>query len=330
VTEEFPRAERAYRRAIRRHDFDKNHLKVLDFVLFHSYGRPDGRARAWLPRQDCLKSCMGIDAGNLSKVLKWLESNRVIDKVVDDDGVWLAMMDPNSWRVPLNVEDERVAVDMDDWLERARPGHPELFPPPPSLNDALREVFVEAQSRGSRPMQGQEQGRESRVEAASSRNGSESVQDAGHYGPAGRVVELPSKHGVERPAIGNLPTAADREDRDRGSVPRSSLNRGTESPSRETSTRSREEALRSETRRPASIETRAYADSRLFGLIGEHERRAACGQLFERAIAAKPDDVIELVSHVEDLRRTGQLTSSVGAYMNKSVYRLMNPAAKGL
>jgi len=314
--------ERAYRLAMRQHDFDKQHLKVLDFVLFHSYGRPDARAKAWVPRQLCIAICTGMDDGDLSRTVKWLKAQRVIEQTADEDGAWFAMLPPGTWKVSLKVDSESMANDMEEWLYRADPGHPEFWEIPASLSDALREVFVESSSANGRA--------ESRVEPssdkASSWIGSKSVQrgitndevgkspNPGNASPGGRVGEFPSQSrpGAGAPGfgVGNFPT----------SVPREREARAREDSRCSTS---RERVLGLDKERVNVSDFQAYVERELFGLIGNEERGGECGLMWERAIRDMPEELNELIGQAKLLQQEGKITRSVGAWLNASVYRAL-------
>jgi len=293
-------AERAFRREIRRRDFDKCHLKVLDFVLALSAARGErfGVFKAWVPRQEAFSDCLGIDPGDVSRSLKWLRVQCVLEVVARPQNklpaaAWYGLLRPDGppgWSVPLRAESN--AGDWESWLEKVDGDHPELFPVPASLNDALREVFVEGSSVEVRA------GLANEVEASRKRLGDALV------GLGNPQNESP---------IGFSPISVDSSTRDRESI---SADREERSNSTSSITRSRGVC------RDVSIEDRALAEKELFALIGAGERRGRCSLLWERAVKElDPDVLVELIAHTRDMQRTERLRGTPAAYLNRCVWR---------
>jgi len=207
--------ERSFRRAFGRHEFSESHLRVLDKILFYGVGR--GRLKAWIPKQRIFAELCGLDKAEVSRILDWLERQSVIER----GGPFYGLMPPQGWTVSVRVKETPVLLDLEDWLERVDPDQPELLPPPASLNDALREYFVESHaSRAgpgnveSKPEPGRPAGQpgeggRSRVEAASRWIGSKSSQ-VGESPTGGRVGEFTTrepKPGMASGAeVGDSPT----------------------------------------------------------------------------------------------------------------------------
>lgn len=321
----FQAADRAYRRALRRHDFRDNPREVAHVVLFFSYGM--GRPKAYFPLQRMLAECLGMDESEVSRELKWLRAQRVLEV----DGEWYALMPPESWKVPLKVDNSDA---LEAWLERVDPAHPELFPKAPSLNDALREVFAEGQAAAAGTAAVRPGGSPSRDRAESteterpSRNCSESER--------GGLGKSPSPSAA---IVGSFPTGTPREDSG------SRYREAREQPSRPDTSRERvldlEKEGQAEARlatrgasaaaRPASAtESRATVEAQLYELIGEHERDGACARMWERAIEQIPDTLEGLIGEARYKQRSRQLHGSVAAYLNRTVYNELTRRAEAL
>ena len=71
-----------------------------------------------------------------------------------------------------------------------------------------------------------------------------------------------------------------------------------------------------------------YVEDRLFELIGPAERQGRSGRMWERALAAMPDELNELISHVIMLEKSGQLRGRPAAWLNRSVYAALQLKGK--
>jgi hypothetical protein len=335
--------DRAYRLSIRRGHFTETHLRILDVILFYSSSR--GRPQAMIPKQRFFEILCGLDKGEVSRAMEWLETKGVIER----GGGYYAIIPPPWIAVDARVDLTREVVDLERWLENLDPQQPDLLPPPPSLHDAMREVFADAAqpaATGAAPVRvspglsESSRGRGREVESESSWIGSKSNAGSGPAAPTiPEVGQYPTgsrdpayKTGPGPSAVGEYPTPRSEAV---GEYPTFSRTRETSSrelensvlerpnPSREPSTRSRE-ACEGERK---GLEYRCYVETRLFQVIGEHERAGQCALMWRRAVRDIPEELDELISQGVMLKKTGDITRSIGAWLNRSVYRALQERA---
>lgn len=307
LTSGFAVAARAYRRAMRRHEFSEPQWRLVDLVLFYSLER--GEYRALIPRQQFFCELLGLRKGKVSEELAWLQRQSVIESGSLDRGwLWFGVLAAEGWRVPLRVVESKSLVELEGWLERVQADQPELIAAPASLNEALREVQVENGER-----------RASRVEAvpaavsspggnlaAGSRvplGGTSALKPASEVPPGGTLSGRVLPQGTASSPGGN-PRA--RVDSDRIIESRS--------------TESRIESSR------VGGSFGAYLEDRLFRLIGDHERNGRSGPTWRRALAEIPEELDELCGVCEDMKRVGRMKSP-GAWMNVATRQALQMAA---
>lgn len=143
---------RAFRAAIRKHEFSEPQWRIVDVILFYSLERPLPRLRALVPRQAVFGLLCGrLSKGKISEELGWLELQQVIERenieviVAGQRRTWTAyaLQPPGGWRVPWRVRESTLLQNLEDWLEVLDIEQVELLAPPISLNELLREDFVE-------------------------------------------------------------------------------------------------------------------------------------------------------------------------------------------
>jgi hypothetical protein len=315
---------RAYRRAIGKHAFSEQHLVVLDFILFYSLER--GCLKALIPKQNFFARLRGLDEGDVSKAIKWLR----LQNVIEVEGDFFSLLPPGGWTAPVRIRETQETRALEDWLERVEPDQPELLPPDQTLNDAHREVFVES-SRESQS---------SRVEStASSWTGSKSSPVGENPTGRGKVGDFPTKVGefpTQEPAaaappsepVGDFPTARARVDRSidsdrlidsRSSTPR--IDRSIEGAGKVGDFPT---VPAGPVPPPTGGEYRAYVEQRLFQVIGQDERFGRMRETWYRALQVVPDQVDELIGVALEKKRLGQFTRTkstnpMAAWLNASV-----------
>ena len=316
-TNTFSGADRDWLSAIDRHEFAEPAARILHRILRHLrlHGDPPRRV-AVFPRQSFLGLLCKSSKGRTSEWLTWLESQSVIERSFVEVTVrgqskrWAcyALNPPSQWCVPWRVKDSQVVSDAEAWLDELSLDQPDMFPPPPSLSELLREDFVE---------------RLSRVESCAVRESS----------PAGNLVVDPPRKGglwaaVEAALVPPEGTLAEEVPQE-GTAPvpcegtrvraRVESNRLFESKS--TAVLSNRVIDRAE--QVKAFEARSVASldvaERLFRLIGQSERTGQFGRRWAEAIDQIPDALQEAIGHTEMLQREGRLQKSPAAYLNRCV-----------
>jgi hypothetical protein len=202
--------DRRYQREIDRAGFTETQKLILRKILYYSI--PFERMEMVVPMQRALAIVCGLDEGDVSRTLVWLENNRVIERGENQLPVAGAMVRrhyycivPPPWLlrdasgkvIPDRVHDTPELRDMERWLENPGEDHPELFPQDPTLNDARREIFVESRVESSRESA---MGPAGTVRA----HGARSLPSGVGNSPTGGVGNSPTLPG----GIGNSPTSA--------------------------------------------------------------------------------------------------------------------------
>jgi hypothetical protein len=180
---------RAFRAAIRKHDFPDPCRRITETILFYSYDV--GRYEALIPTQNLFGVLNErISKGRLSSSLSYLEDMLVLERriiPVSYGGrrrLWTAyrLLPPGNWKVPDRVAESVLLRDMEEWLNNLDPDQPELLEPPVSLNALLCEDFVERSASSGTLNEGQ-----SRVERLRPERPSSQVQSGSPGGNFGTV-----------------------------------------------------------------------------------------------------------------------------------------------
>jgi len=108
------------------HDFQLREQLALTLIRKQSYGA--GRTEAYIPKLSFFEKAMRVSRGNVSAILSQLKRQLVIEESPDGFYGFLPWQD---WRVAKRTE----AIEVIEQLE--------LLERPPSIRNALREVFVE-------------------------------------------------------------------------------------------------------------------------------------------------------------------------------------------
>jgi hypothetical protein len=316
------KAQRSYLRAALKAKFTETELRLVLWVIFYSAGRQ--RHRAHVPKQYFFTMLGGIDVGDVSRALASLEESRVIER---PSGYEYCLVAPPWLKVSLRVDETRESLQLEHWLETVEANQPDLFPPPPSLADAMRENFVES-SRVEPVI-------ESRLTKASSRSSDPNVEGDAPMAvttagpvtgwkdpvPAGPVGNFPTQLGnspSSKPSqIGKFPTSP---------PPYPPYSQLENSSSRILGSR---EGIRegAGTKGVRALDYQAYVEHRLFASIGEQERTGRCRLMWARAVREIPEQLDELLGHALMLRATTQPNLKLGAWLNRAVYRELQ--AKG-
>jgi hypothetical protein len=347
----FSGAERAFRQAIRRHEFTEPAVRILDAVLHYGLGR--GEFKALIPKRNMFCALCGLTKGKVSETIDLLERARVLEVEDLDRGrgrPWcmFGLRPPEEWRVPFRLKESDTLKDLESWLERVSVDQPDLLPPPASLDAMLVEEFVERSARGQ----------VAGAPVVSSRAAAPPAHRESSL--AGNLVVVPTKvprigAGVEEkvaaevreanqvPSRGTLSSPGEGESSPTGNlvgrkVPpqgtssgfpiytgagaRRSIDRIIESKCTDPDLDRVVESIEGKREFNGGLEHRQYVADRLFKLIGLHERNGPMGATWRQAVDQVPDQVNELVAHVEMRQRCGENISPV-RWLNVAVRKAM-------
>lgn len=322
-------------RAKNLHEFPEPAGRLLDWIL--SFMRRHGEPPRWLaiiPRQSFLSLFSGASKGRTSQLLTWLERQRVIERqptkvIVQGHRQCYTLCfvnEPAQWSVSRRVQDSQLLADAIAWLDGMSLDQGELLPPSETLNDLLRESFLDRHHSPSRVDPAAV--RSSPPEPASSPGGNqvaspqrvgrlwaaveqavrtESVSDPKALVPPGGTqrVEVPSQGTAEVPSGG---TRA-RVEPNRVLESKSTCVHSTRVLDRV------EQVSQNEARSAASQD----AAARLWRCIGRHEQTGNSRYLWNQAIDQIPYDLQELIGHIEMLEREGRPLDRPVAWLNTSV-----------
>lgn len=218
----FVATAKSFRAAMRKEDFPEPAWRILDILVWLGY--ECGRYSALIPKQVLFGILCGkLSKGKISETLDWLEECRVVvraDYEVNYGGRrrWWTLYTleiPEKWRLvkpkkrtellPRRVEDSQLVKDAEQWLARLDIEQKELIPPPPSLDELLREDFVDRAGTSLRTVHGTAGAPASVVpQGASAPNRVASVDRNVRAGsPGGNFGEVESQ---SKPVVGAPPT----------------------------------------------------------------------------------------------------------------------------
>lgn len=304
--------ERAYRRAMGKAAFSETQLRVVDKIIFYSAGRE--RMAALIPKQIFLAKLCGLDAGEVSKALDFLEGKQVIERQSVDVHIqgrrekWclFALLPPPWLRMDARTADARAVEELEGWLESLDVEQAELLPAPLSLADALRENFVESR------VESQVESRES-AKASSRLSTDPDVVATGPSGPVARVFSRVGDYPSVPGEVGDSPSA------EVGDSPSRSPSSTRDRDSAQSRSQSRDRVLGLESKAVRSLDRQAAVERYLFETIGEQERRGRCAILWRNAVRSIPEELDELIGHARMLKRERPETN-VAAWLNRAVY----------